>query len=103
MGFSITDTAAYAIYTALLLPAWAHLSKETMLLQQETEPWTHTRCRLQLDPEWEVVDRNFNQGRIPSPTPSFSFQRLTAVKRFESQRVSVENLMDYSPLEPGSP
>ena len=55
---SITDIDAYAIYTALLLPS---MSKGTLLVQQETEPWTRTECRQPLDAEWEAVESNFYQ------------------------------------------
>ena len=34
---SITDPDAYAVYAAVIPQAWAHVSKEVLLLQQETE------------------------------------------------------------------
>ncbi len=34
---SITDLDAYAVYAAVIPQAWAHVSKEVLLLQRETE------------------------------------------------------------------
>jgi hypothetical protein len=58
----VTDPDAYAIYAVLVRQAWATRSKDTLLLQQETE--TSSLCRSSVpvsDPEWVAVENNFKQ------------------------------------------
>ena len=63
---AVTDPDAYAIYAELVPQAWANLSKERLLLQQETE--TMFRCRGSgspvVAPEWQAVENNFRQENI---------------------------------------
>jgi hypothetical protein len=59
----VTDPKAYAIYATLVPETWAHYSKNTLVLQRETD--TLLACRpsrsAAADPEWDIVAKNFKQ------------------------------------------
>lgn len=59
---TITDPEAYAVYAAVLPRQWTHVSKEPLLLQQETD--TAMACRPSRSPTreigWEAVENSFN-------------------------------------------
>lgn len=63
---SITDTVAYAVYAAVVPATWVRVSKEELLLQQETESIdTVISCLASVsaaDPEWEATLTNFKSA-----------------------------------------
>jgi len=56
----ITDPDAYAIYGLVLPRAWSSVSKEPLLLQEETEP-PFEICVNGGHPDWEAVRESFRQ------------------------------------------
>jgi hypothetical protein len=59
----VTDPDAYAIYAVLVPQAWARVSKDTLLLQRETEA-PPSRCGSSgpaSDHEWVAIENNFDQ------------------------------------------
>jgi hypothetical protein len=63
---AVTDPDAYAIYAALVPQAWANLSQEPLLLQQETENMSlcSSSRAAAVAPEWQAVENNFRQENI---------------------------------------
>ena len=65
---SVADPDAYAVYAAVLPMAWAAVSKDTLLLQRETEDIAAVAKCLSssplaaADPEWGGVAANFKQA-----------------------------------------
>src|SRR2546428_7539623 len=62
---SVTDPVAYAVYAEVLPAAWATVSKDILLLQQETEDIDAVSNCLSsssdatADPEWDAVQASF--------------------------------------------
>jgi hypothetical protein len=81
---AVTDPDAYTIYSTLLPATWRAVSKDALLLQQETEPTVRCASKPVPDAEWAAVEKTFRaeNGRVQLLRPML---RLDTPYRFVSR------------------